>query len=144
MTATTELSEVTDGRHDFDFWNGTWRGRNRKLLDVIDPDCAEWVEFEAVCEARTTLAGLGSLDLFTAEDFPGRGRVEAMTVRLFNPDTGTWKIYWVASSAPGDIGVPVEGRFTGGVGRFYCDEGLGGGMGKEQCEWAVRSPGARR
>jgi hypothetical protein len=138
MTTTSET--VTGSRHGFDFWQGHWRGHNRKLVDTIDPDCTDWVEFEAYCEARTTLAGLGSLDLFVAKDFPGRGHVEGMTVRLYNPDTDTWKIYWVASTYPGDIGVPVEGRFDRNVGRFYCEEELGGRMVRVQFEWTVNSP----
>lgn len=124
---------------DFDFWQGRWRGANRKLVDVVDPECAEWVEFEAECLAQSTLGGLGSVDTFLAEDMPGRGRVEGMTVRLLDPATGIWRIWWVSTGAPGDLGIPVEGRWTDGVGRFFADEELGGHQVKVQFQWTVQS-----
>jgi hypothetical protein len=123
----------------FEFWQGRWRGRNRKLVDVLDPDCTEWVEFDAECEAQSVLGGMGSIDTFVAEDMPGRGRVEGLTVRLFDPGAGTWKIWWISSGNPGDIGVPVEGRWENGRGLFYGDEDLGGKKIRVQFEWTAIS-----
>src|SRR6266545_5143636 len=128
----------------FDFWQGTWVGRNRKLFDVLDPECAEWVEFDAVCQAWPTLGGLGNVETFLAEDFPGRGRVDGMSVRLFNPQTGTWKIWWISTGNPGDIGTPVEGAWTDGTGQFFGDDELAGRKIKVQYEWTVHSPESAR
>lgn len=128
----------------FEFWQGRWRGRNRKLVDVLDPGCQDWVEFEAFCEAQVVLGGLGSIDTFVAEDMPGRGRVEGLTVRLFDPQTRTWRIWWVASGNPGDIGIPVEGRWVDGTGEFFADEELGGRKIKVKFEWTVNSPTSAR
>jgi hypothetical protein len=134
----------TDGRQGFDFWQGKWASRNRKLVNVIDPQCMEWIEFDAVCEGRPTLGGLGNVETFLAEDMPGRGRVDGMSVRLFNPETDTWRIWWVSTGNPGDIGTPVEGTWVDNRGEFYGDDELDGRAIKVKYEWTIYSPTSAR
>jgi hypothetical protein len=43
-------------------------------------------------------------------------------VRLYNPATGEWSIYWAANTGKGRFDVPMVGRFEGGVGRFFAQE----------------------
>jgi hypothetical protein len=136
---TTEV----DGRTGFDFWQGRWTGRNRKLVDVWDRDCTEWIEFDGVCEAQSVLAGLGNIDTFVTE-MPGRGHFEGMTIRLYEPESDTWKIWWASTYAPGQLDTPVVGRFVDGVGRFLCDEEHDGEIVKVQFEWTVNSPTSAR
>jgi len=71
----------SDGRHDFDFVFGRWRLHNRRLANVLDPDCAHWVQFEATGQAYSILGGLGNIDLFSAVGGPPNGRpLEAITL----------------------------------------------------------------
>lgn len=102
-----------DGRRDFDFYFGKWQLRNERLKARL-AGCQEWEEFESAQECRPILGGLGNLDSF-ATDWGGGYR--GMTLRLFQPATRQWSIYW-ASNRDGVLEPPVLGSFKDGVGTF--------------------------
>lgn len=105
---------VDDGRHDFDFYFGRWAVRNERLKERL-AGCQEWEVFEATQECRPILGGLGNLDSF---DTAWSGGFRGMTLRLFQPSTQRWSIYW-ASDRDGVLQPPVIGRFADGVGTFF-------------------------
>ena len=102
--------------HDFDFYQGTWNIENRRLAEPL-AGRDEWDEFSAVSIARPILGGAGNCDEI---DFPTRGW-SGMTVRLFNPDTELWSLYWM-STRTDVIGAPQVGRFVDGRGEFLGDD----------------------
>src|SRR5262245_34436666 len=59
-----------DGSHDFDFWPGRWRVRNERLVKRLQ-GCTEWETFEARVEARLLPGGLGNVDEFHTDHWPG-------------------------------------------------------------------------
>ena len=101
--------------HDFDFLAGRWNIRNRKLKTRLN-DCAEWFEFDAQQEMRIILNGLGNTDNFKTI-IDGKP-FEGMSLRLFDPATRLWSIYW-ADSAKGVLDPPVTGSFDNDTGTFY-------------------------
>jgi hypothetical protein len=100
---------------DFDFFVGKWKVHNRKLNRRL-ADCDEWTEFEALSECRKILNGFGNIDSFNT-NFDGKA-FEGMTLRLFNPNTKLWSIYWADSNVV-VLDVPQIGLFENGIGEFY-------------------------
>lgn len=103
---------------DFDFLLGKWKIHNRKLKTRLG-GCTEWLEFEAAQECRKILNGFANTDNFQTE-FDGEP-FEGMALRLFNPKTKLWSIYWADSNAV-VLDVPQVGSFDGDIGRFYAKD----------------------
>src|SRR3954447_13464710 len=91
---------------DFDFLPGTWHVANRRLVNLLDPACEEWEEFEATSEARAMLGGIGNVDHFRTDGYEG------FSLRLYEPGKDVWRIWWSSTARPGRLDPPVEGRFT--------------------------------
>jgi len=105
----------SSSKHDFDFFEGRWKLHNKKLKSKLN-NCTEWVEFESTQEMHKVLNGIGNIDNFLAT-FDGQP-FEGMTVRLFNPKTNLWSIYW-ADSNNGKLDPPVVGSFENNIGHFF-------------------------
>lgn len=110
ITASANSSE-----NDFDFMIGKWKIRNRKLKTRLN-NCDEWTEFEADQECKKILNGFGNIDNFDSA-FDGKP-FEAMTLRLFNPKTKLWSIYWADSNMV-VLDVPQIGSFENKIGEFF-------------------------
>ncbi|WP_042445367.1 hypothetical protein [Streptacidiphilus jiangxiensis] len=137
MTTQTTNPPVDDGRHDFDFLAGTWRVHHRKLADMTDPTCEEWVEFEGVQWMRQTLGGLGNVDNLRVESMPNGRSFEGMSVRLFDVEAGLWRIWWASTAAPGHLDSPVSGRWNGKRGDFHGADVVNGTPVSVRFEWTV-------
>ncbi|MGB5008003.1 MAG: hypothetical protein WBO39_13780 [Ferruginibacter sp.] len=112
----------TSSQHDFDFYEGKWKLRNKKLKARLD-NCTEWTTFESTQEMYRVLNGLGNIDnyLATFNDEP----FEGMSVRLFNPKTKLWSIYW-ADSNEGVLQPPVIGSFENDIAHFFTKDKFNG------------------
>jgi hypothetical protein len=109
------LASPGSSQNDFDFFAGKWRIRNSKLKTRLN-NCTDWAEFEATGEVRIILNGIGNIDNFIT-DVNGQP-FEGMTLRLFNPKTRLWSIYW-ADTSSGVLDSPVVGSFENRVGFFF-------------------------
>lgn len=106
-TSSAPLPEaVGDDREDFDFLFGSSRVTNRRLADPLDPDSRTWEEFDAAAVASPVVHGLGNVDTFTADAGPGGERFQGLTLRLFDPQDLTWRIWWVSTRRPGQLDPP--------------------------------------
>lgn len=106
---------IEDGRHAFDFNNGTWKVHNRRLRERLKGS-QDWEEFEGISVAQTILGGLGNFDTLTMQRESGVGY--GMTLRLFNPETQQWSLYW-SEGITGILYPPMIGKFNNGIGYFY-------------------------
>jgi len=116
------VASETSSQNDFDFLIGKWTIHNRKLKTRLN-NSTEWTEFEAAAECRTILNGFGNIDSFQTV-FDGK-QFEGMSLRLFNPKTRLWSIYW-ASTESVVLDVPQVGSFENKVGRFYARDSFAG------------------
>lgn len=101
---------------DFDFYVGTWDVQNRRRLDYLD-EASDWEEFPGVSVASRYWDGAANVDEIT---FPTKGW-SGLTVRLYEPATEVWSLWWVNRDTP-VLTKPVTGRFTDGIGVFVSDE----------------------
>lgn len=104
--------------HDFDFYEGKWLIHNRKLNNRLC-NSDEWTEFTAKQEMQIILLGFGNTDNFIAE-FGGKA-FEGRTIRLFDPKTKLWSMYWTDNTNP-ILQPPTVGSFKDGIGKFYCKD----------------------
>jgi hypothetical protein len=127
---------VTSSQHDFDFLEGKWDVYNRKLKTRLN-GCNEWEEFVATQELRIILQGLGNTDQFITTI---NGKIfEGITLRLFNPVTRLWSIYW-ADSNMAVLDKPVVGSFHQGMGHFFTDDYFNGRKIKVWFQWDATDP----
>jgi hypothetical protein len=117
------MNEHRHGRNDFDFLIGTWRGRNRRLRERL-VGSTDWESFEGRLVTRTILGGSGNVDEATL--YLQSGEAEGVNLRLYNPDTGEWSIYWASAAGAKDLFPPMVGRFADGRGVFYSYEPVAG------------------
>jgi hypothetical protein len=109
------VASDSSSKNDFDFFKGKSNIINEKLKKRLC-NCTEWIEFPSTQEMYTILHGIGNIDNFLAT-FDGEP-FEGMTVRLFNPLTKLWSIYW-SDSTSGVLDKPVVGSFDNKVGHFF-------------------------
>jgi hypothetical protein len=115
-------SAVADGRDDFDFLAGRWKVGHRRLRRRLAGETG-WDEFRGVCECVPVIGGLANIDDNYLE-LPA-GTYRAATVRLFDPATKHWSIWWIDSRTM-RLEPPVHGMFKDGVGTFFGDDVLEG------------------
>jgi hypothetical protein len=111
-----------DGQHDFDFEIGTWRTRLSRLLRPLTGSTT-WVDYEGTSVARKVLNGRANLVELTVEG--PAGRIEGLSLRLYEPEPARWTIHY-ANSRDGLLTPPVSGRFANGRGEFYGPDTLNG------------------
>lgn len=125
-------------KHDFDFLVGGWTIRNRKLKEPLSGR-DEWDEFDATQNLRPILHGFGNFDIFSAQ-LDGKP-FEGFTLRLFEPQTRLWTIYWADNNVVKLDGGKV-GSFDGDVGDFFARDVFAGKNIIVKFHWDKRNPEA--
>jgi len=116
-------AEHRDGQHDFDFEAGTWKIHLKRLLHPLTGSTT-WVEFDGTTVTRQIWNGRAEIEQF--ETTGSSGHIEGLTLRLYNPQSHQWNIYW-ANANNGIIGIPTVGEFDNNRrGEFYDQEAFNG------------------
>jgi hypothetical protein len=110
-----------DGQHDFDPLVGTWKAKLKRLAHPLSGSTT-WVEFEGTQITHSVWGGRATLDEFHVDSPSTNTHIDGLTLRLYNPESHQWHIYW-ANAKNGTLDVPpVVGRFHNGRGEFYDQE----------------------
>jgi len=111
-----------DGQHDFDFEIGKWHTHLSRLLHPLTGSTT-WVEYDGTSVVRKVWNGRANL-VELEVDGPA-GHIEALSLRLYNPQSRQWSIN-AANSKGGALSQPTVGEFKNGRGEFYDQEPFNG------------------
>jgi hypothetical protein len=116
------LAAERDSQHDFDWEIGTWKTHLKRLQRPLTGSTS-WVELEGTTVVRKVWDGRANL---VELDVKGpSGRIEALSLRLYNPESRQWSLNF-SSSGSGTMATPAIGEFKNGRGEFYNQETLNG------------------
>ena len=118
-TLAAQAPTVRDASHDFDWEHGDWTVRIERLSNPLSPDPDVWAVYEGSSILRPLWDGQGNIG--ELEVSGPAGSITGMSLRLYDPTSGQWRIHW-ANAADGLIGPAMVGGFENGVGRFYNQE----------------------
>ncbi|MGV3696532.1 hypothetical protein [Flavobacterium sp.] len=138
MATTLDIKpSATSSEKDFDFLEGKWKVHNKMLKSRLS-DSNEWIEFESELHLRKALNGIGNVENYysTFNEKP----FEGMAVRLYNPQTRLWKVYWMDSNNGTMDEVPVTGSFEKGIGKFYANDIFNGQAILVLYQWNATNP----
>ncbi len=107
-----------DGRDDFDFEIGTWKTHLRRRLRPLTGSTT-WVEYEGTTVVREVWGGRANLAELVVEG--PAGRIEGLSLRLYNPQSRQWSLNF-SNSSDGTLAIPTIGEFKNGRGEFYNQE----------------------
>ncbi len=135
---------TASGQDDFDFFVGDWIVQNQRLKQRF-VGSNDWESFTARQTNRPLPAGIGNFDDFVAADW--RPGFTGMSLRVFNPVTQLWSIYWLDNQTgglnnQGQLNPPVVGKFTAGIGTFTGDDVIDGRKVKVRYIWSNISANA--
>jgi hypothetical protein len=117
-TSLEQGSAERDGQHDFDFEIGSWNIHLSRLKDRL-AGSTTWIDFDGTSVTRKVWNGRANLEEFEADS--SQGHIEGLTLRLYNPQSHQWSIYW-ANGKDGILGQPMIGEFKNGRGEFFDQE----------------------
>ena len=122
-TAPQPAATERDGRRDFDPLLGTWKYHLKRRLNPLTGSNT-WVEFDGTGVCSKVWDGGAQLDTFEV-DSPVAGHIEGLTLRVYNPQSHQWRLYW-ANSKVGILDPPQIGEFKDGRGEFFAQDTING------------------
>lgn len=117
-----QSDSTISGQLDFDWEIGTWRTELSLLRHPLT-DSSTWVEYEGTSVVREVWDGRANLVELQVSG--PAGRIEGLSLRLYNPQSRQWSLNF-SNSRGGTLFPPVIGEFKDGLGEFYGMETLRG------------------
>jgi hypothetical protein len=118
VLAQQSVSDKRDAQHDFDYAVGTWKFHLKRLKKRL-VGSTEWVELDGTTDCRKIMDGRGEVEEMNVESADKSLHIQGLAVRLYNPQSHQWSIYW-ANAGDGIMEQnPMVGQFINGRGEFY-------------------------
>lgn len=111
-----------DNQRAFDIMFGTWNTSVQVLQAPLSGE-EVWLEFEGTTIVHDFLDGRANLAELSVEG--AAGRIEGVSLRLYNPQTGEWNMNY-AGIRSGILTEPLTGSFSGGRGEFHSRQTFNG------------------
>jgi hypothetical protein len=111
QTASQAPAGEPDGQHDFDFAIGEWTIHLKRLVHPLTGS-KTWVEFDGTLKTRKIWNGDADVEEFDATS--PTGPLTGLAVRLYNPQTRQWSIYWANKKNRAMDSSPQVGQFKNG------------------------------
>ncbi len=138
-TVQSNSSSLRDGEHDFDFALGNWKFHLKKLDHPLTGSNT-WIELDGHSSCRKVWDGKANLDELEVYSADRKTHITGLTLRLYNPQSHQWSLYW-ANAAKGTLGLPpTVGEFKNGRGEFYDQEDYNGRMILVRYVWSDITP----
>ncbi len=107
-----------DGQHDFDWAVGFWNIHLKKLVRPLTGS-TEWVEFDGTVVCKKVWDGRAELEEFNVNSPEKNIQIQGLALRLYDPASHQWSIYW-SNASKGTLDLPpMVGQFSGERGEFY-------------------------
>jgi len=136
QTDAQHADTVRDGQHDFDFELGNWTIHLAKLVNPL-MGSSTWIKFDGTSVTRKVWDGRSQLEQFETDG--AAGHIEGLTLRVYNPQSHQWSLYW-ANSKDGTLFQPLIGEFKNGRGEFYDQETFNGRAIYNRFIWSEITP----
>jgi hypothetical protein len=115
LAGLTVAQQKPDGSRDFDWEIGSWKTHLKRLVRPLTGSTT-WVEYDGT--TVVTKVWNGKANLVELDVTGPSGRIEALSIRLYNPDARQWSLNY-SNSASGTMTAPVFGEFKNGRGEFF-------------------------
>ena len=116
---------LRDGSHDFDFEIGIWK-THLSRLDHPLTGSHTWIQYEGTSVVSKIWDGRANM-VELEVDGP-TGHVEALNLRLYDPQSHQWSLNFANVKVGALGGSPTIGEFKNGRGEFYDQEEFNGKM----------------
>ncbi|MGI8580901.1 MAG: hypothetical protein ACR2KX_01810 [Chitinophagaceae bacterium] len=126
----------TSGASDFNFLLDSHIVHHKKLKERL-ANSNEWIEFEGTHSMEALLNGTGNLEQHFMNT--ANGNMEGVALRIFNPTTKLWSIYW-ADNKSGKLDAPMLGSFENNIGNFYGRDNFRGKPVHVKFRWDATNP----
>jgi len=111
-----------DGQDAFDFAQGTWHEHTSRLVHPLTGSHT-WIQMDGVSVDKPVWNGRANL-VELESDGP-KGHLELLSLRLYNPQSRQWNLYF-ATSPVGVLSDAMTGGFQNGRGEFFAQDTVDG------------------